>query len=82
MVAEAGGEMMSYSIESVAAALGKDPQTIRILLQRGMLPFGIAYKRSEGNKNYDYILFPEKIREYIGEDFQQAERIADRRRSG
>ena len=61
---------MGYNIESVALALGKDPQTIRILLQRGMLPFGIAYKRNDNNKNYDYILYPEKIREYIWEDIK------------
>ena len=56
-----------YKIQDVADVLETTPQTIRILLQRGQLPFGIAYKKDESNKNYQYILFPEKVREYLGD---------------
>lgn len=62
-----------YKIQDVADVLETTPQTIRILLQRGQLPFGIAYKKDESNKNYQYILFPEKVREYLG-DIRSRER--------
>lgn len=53
-------------IEKVAEATGRDPHTIRLLLQRGELPIGLAYKRDEGASNYSYMPYPQKIKEYIG----------------
>lgn len=54
------------TVKEVAELLGKTQQTIRIGLQLGVLPFGTAYKTNPENKSYTYIIFPEKVREYIG----------------
>ena len=40
-------------IAEIARATGKNPQFIRIGLQRGILPFGIAMK-NEGSSEYTY----------------------------
>lgn len=57
---------MAITTSDVAKALGKDTQLIRIMLQKGMLPFGTAFKKP-GSSNYNYIIYPEKFREYCGE---------------
>lgn len=52
---------------SVAArALKKDAQFIRVGLQRGLLPFGAAYKVNDSNIQYDYYISPSKLYEYTG----------------
>ncbi len=53
-------------VEEVAKLLDTTPATIRIGLQQGVFPFGVAFKSSENNKNYTYVLYPEKVREYCG----------------
>lgn len=53
-------------VNDVAALLKVDPLTIRVGLQQGYFPFGVAFKRKPENKNYCYVIFPEKVREYIG----------------
>ena len=53
-------------VKEVAELLGKTQQTIRIGLQLGVLPFGVAYKTNPDKKSYTYIIFPEKVKEYIG----------------
>lgn len=53
------------NIKEVAQALGKSEHTIRVGLQRGIYPFGTAFKL-EGSSTYNYTLYPEKIREFIG----------------
>lgn len=54
------------TVKEVAELLGKTQQTIRIGLQLGVLPFGTAYKTNPENKSYTYIIFPEKVKQYIG----------------
>ena len=54
------------TVKEVAELLGKTQQTIRIGLQLGVLPFGVAYKTNPDKKSYTYIIFPEKVKEYIG----------------
>lgn len=54
-------------VNEVAKMLGVDPLTVRIGLQQGIFPFGVAFKRDPNNKNYKYIIFDEKVREYLGE---------------
>jgi DNA-binding transcriptional MerR regulator len=54
-------------VKDVAELLGVSEQTIRIGLQRGLFPFGVAFKRDEGNQHYTYILYPEKVKEYLGQ---------------
>lgn len=32
--------------------------------RQGVFPFGVAFKRRADSKNYTYIIYPEKLREY------------------
>ncbi|MDY2987910.1 MAG: hypothetical protein SOR77_09785 [Peptoniphilus sp.] len=57
------------NVSDVAEMLGKTQQTIRIGLQRGIFPFGAAYKLDENNKRYVYVIYPEKVKEYLGENY-------------
>lgn len=52
-------------VNEVAKKLGKSPQFVRIGLQRGILPFGSAVKMST---KYTYVIYPEKLKEYVGEE--------------
>ena len=54
-------------VDEVAKLLGTTAATIRVGLQQGVFPFGVAFKTAESNKNYTYIIYPEKLREYAGE---------------
>lgn len=57
--------MISVDVNKVAERLGKCPQVVRIMLQKGMLPFGFAFKMP-GSKMYTYVIYPEKFKEYCG----------------
>lgn len=50
-------------VKDVAKAMGKSEMFVRIGLQRGLLPFGIAIKISS---KYTYYISPSKFYEYIG----------------
>ena len=54
------------TVKEVAELVGKTQQTIRIGLQLGVLPFGGAYKTNPENKSYTYVIYPEKVKQYIG----------------
>lgn len=54
--------MSKITINEVADALGVSPQSVRIGLQRGTLPFGSAVKTSS---KYTYIIYEKKLKEYI-----------------
>ena len=54
------------TIKEAAGIIGVSPLTIRIGLQRGLFPFGTAFKTTEENNRYCYVLYPEKVREYLG----------------
>ena len=56
--------MKKWTVPEVAARLNKSPQLIRLLAQRGKLPFIAAEKTSS---RWNYTIFPEKAKEYIGE---------------
>lgn len=58
--------MKKIRVQDVADMLHIDPQTVRIMLQRNLVPFGIALKK-DGNRNWSYIIFPEKLKEYVKE---------------
>lgn len=53
---------MKLTIIDVAAKLGVSPQSLRIGLQRGELPFGHAIKTSG---KYTYVLYEKKLKEFI-----------------
>lgn len=54
------------TVKEVAELLGTTEQTIRVGLQQGVFPFGVAFKRSKSGKNYTYVIYPKKVKEYIG----------------
>lgn len=56
---------MKVTIKDVAEQLGVSQQTVRTGLQLGLFPFGIAYKK-DGAEHYTYIIYPEKVKEYLG----------------
>ena len=54
--------MTKITINDIAAALKVSPQSIRIGLQRGELPFGSAVKTSS---KYTYIIYEKKLKEFL-----------------
>lgn len=55
------------TVSEAAKIMGKDPQFIRLCLQRELLPFGFATKTSKAGKNYNYYISPKLFREYVGD---------------
>ena len=56
-------------VNDAARIMGKSPQFIRIGLQRGILPFGVALKTEDSNQQYDYYISPKQFAEYTGYKF-------------
>ena len=57
-------------VEDAAKKIGMNTQTLRLALQQGLLPFGIAVKTSENR--YTYKIFQKRLEKYIeGEDYAQ-----------
>ena len=54
-------------VKEVAELLGTTESTIRIGLQQGVFPFGVAYKTKPENKQYVYVIYPELVKAYAGE---------------
>lgn len=54
--------MSKITVNDVADALGCSPQSVRIGLQRGALPFGSAIKTSS---KYTYVIYEKKLKEFI-----------------
>lgn len=50
----------------VAAAMHTDPQTIRLLLQQGLVSWGFAYKRTPQSRQFSYIISPKLFYESTG----------------
>lgn len=59
MAQEAG-----MNVVDAARIMGKDPQFIRIGLQRGLLPFGWAIKISP--KRWSYFISRQLFEQYVG----------------
>ena len=66
--------MKKVTVAEAAKRMGKSPQFVRICLQRGLLPIGVATKTAE--KNYNYYISPKLLDEYIGKE-QDDERKAE-----
>lgn len=49
-------------IKDIAKLLGISPQSLRLGLQRGELPFGSAIKTSS---KYTYVIYDKKLKEYL-----------------
>ena len=54
--------MSKITVNDVAGLLGCSPQSVRLGLQRGELPFGHAVKTSS---KHTYIIYEKKLMEYI-----------------
>lgn len=52
-------------IATAAAIMGKEPQWLRLMLQRGLLPFGQAIK-NEGSTKYNYYINQADFERYTG----------------
>ena len=53
------------TVKEVADLLGCTQLTIRVGLQQGVFPFGVAFKTKPEHKNYVYVIYPEKVKEYV-----------------
>lgn len=58
--------LKNITVNEVAKQLNKSPQYIRLCLQQGLLPFGVAAKMPNSER-WTYVIFPEKFKEYVGE---------------
>lgn len=56
------------TVAEAAKRMGKAPQFVRLCLQRGLLPIGLATKTSKSGRNYNYYISPKLFYEYIGEE--------------
>lgn len=56
------------TIKEAAKLLNKSEQFVRIGLQRGVLPFGVAVKMSS---KYTYHISKAKLEEYLGEEITE-----------
>lgn len=63
-----GGRGRNVSVNVAAKIMNKSPQFIRIGLQRGILPIGIAFKTSDRNMQYDYYISPRLLADFTGAD--------------
>ena len=57
---------MKITVKAVAKKMGISEQTLRLIMQQGICPFGAAVKLPESS-SFDYIFYPAKLREYVGE---------------
>ena len=62
--------MITILIEEAAKRLEMRPQTLRIALQQGLFPFGVAVKTSE--HRYTYKIFDKRLERYLeGRDYEK-----------
>ncbi len=57
--------LANLSIEEVSSKLGLDKQTVRVLIQQGIVSWGTAY-RLPGSKRYSYLISPRRFYEETG----------------
>ena len=50
-------------VEDAAKRLKMNPQTLRLALQQGLFPFGVAVKTSPNR--YTYKIFPQRLERYL-----------------
>lgn len=55
----------NLSIAEVAKSLGMDQQSVRVLIQQGIVPWGKAWKRP-GSSHYSYLISPQGFYEATG----------------
>lgn len=55
----------NLSIAEVAKSLGMDQQSVRVMIQQGVVPWGKAWKRP-GSRHYSYLISPPGFYEATG----------------
>ena len=56
----------NLKISEVAQALHMDQQTVRLMLQQGIGPWGCAYKRTPKSRQFSYLISPKRFFEETG----------------
>ena len=57
-------------VSEAAKKLDMNPQTLRLALQQGLFPFGVAVKTSENR--YTYKIFTKRLEKYLeGTDYEK-----------
>ena len=51
-------ECANMPIAAAARALGVDRQTVRLLIQNGLVEWGTAYKRTPASQHFSYLISP------------------------
>ena len=64
-MAEITFDTANVPVAVAAKALRMDCQTLRLLLQNGLVDFGIAFKRP-GSKQYSYLIYAKQFYEATG----------------
>ena len=59
-----GGRNVPVNV--AAKIMNKSPQFVRIGIQRGILPIGIAFKTNDRNEQYDYYISPRLLADFTG----------------
>ncbi len=58
-------------VSEAAKKLDMNPQTLRLALQQGLFPFGVAVKTSENR--YTYKIFTKRLEKYLeGRDYDDS----------
>lgn len=55
----------NLSVAEVAAVMHTDPQTIRVMIQQEIVPWGKAWKRP-GSRHFSYLISPQAFYEATG----------------
>lgn len=55
----------NLSIAEVAKSLGMDQQSVRVMIQQGVVPWGKAWKHP-GSRHYSYLISPPGFYEATG----------------
>lgn len=56
----------NLKISEVAQALHMDQQTVRLMLQQGVVSWGCAYKRTPTSRQFSYLISPKRFFEETG----------------
>lgn len=58
---------MSEAMKVVSEWQGCSVETLREALKKNAVPYGTAFQQT-GNERYTYLLYPVKVKEYLGLD--------------
>ena len=56
----------NLKVSEVARVLRVDSQTVRLMLQQGLVSWGCAYKRTPKSRQFSYLISPKRFFEETG----------------